>query len=64
MVAKFLDDNERKRHLKSGFALFETLFDSCCFANIGPVYMEAGVILQPRHPGVPFVKIIECSLNT
>ena len=37
---------------------------SCCFANIGPVYMEVGVILQPRHPGVPFVKINEWSLNT
>ena len=25
MVAKFLDDNKRKRHLKREFALFETL---------------------------------------
>ena len=24
MVAKFLDDNKPKRHLKSGFALFKT----------------------------------------
>ena len=24
MVAKFLDDNKPKRHLKSGFALFQT----------------------------------------
>ena len=24
MVAKFLDDNKSKRHLKSGFALFQT----------------------------------------
>ena len=70
MVAKFLDDNERKRHLKSEFALFETLsilfnfislvkcwrhvqksvmhLQSCCFANIGPVYMEVGVIPPSR----------------
>ena len=25
MVAKFLDDNKSKRHLKSGFALFQNL---------------------------------------
>ena len=26
MVAKFLDDSKSKRHLKSGFALFHTLW--------------------------------------
>ena len=41
MVAKFLDDNKPKRHLKSGFALFQmslALLVSFNLSNVGKIF--------------------------
>ena len=37
MVAKFLDVNKSKRHLKSGFALFQTSLTLFNLPNVGEV---------------------------
>ena len=65
MVAKFVDDNKSKRHLKSGFALFQfILFDLICqmlakFSGLNP----KGPYLSLEKEKENFSVVLTCSIK-